>query len=139
MLLADHKLCSMSDEFPADVKNFLTENFNSVAQLEIILLMEGEPQRCWSKEDISRALYVPVEVCVQQLIEFQSRGLVVVIGTGSESCYQFQPASPELSASMARLKEIYSQRRVSVITAIYSGPTDKVRTFANAFKLRKDK
>ena len=39
---------------------------------------------------------------------------------------------------VADLEKIYKTRRVSVISFIYSKPTDPLRAFSDAFKLRKD-
>ena len=46
--------------------------------------------------------------------------------------------SNELDELVGSLEKVYEERRVSVITLIYSKPVDKVRTFADAFRLRKD-
>jgi hypothetical protein len=47
--------------------------------------------------------------------------------------------TPALDAAVAQLAKDYAERRVSVITLIFSKPVDKLRTFADAFRLRKDK
>ena len=51
-----------------------------------------------------------------------------------------QPGNdPELDQAVVRLAKDYAERRVTVITLIFSKPVDKLRTFADAFRLRKDK
>jgi hypothetical protein len=37
-----------------------------------------------------------------------------------------------------QLADLYQQRRVAVITQIYSRPVKNVQTFADAFRLRKE-
>ena len=51
--------------------------------------------------------------------------------------YRFNPASPDAPV-VAALETIYKVRRVSVISFIYSKPTDPLRAFSDAFRLRKD-
>jgi hypothetical protein len=50
--------------------------------------------------------------------------------------YRYRPP-PELAATIAGLVELYGERRVSVINLIYGRPGDALRSFADAFRLRK--
>jgi len=127
----------MTDEIPADVSQFITDHLNSVAELEVLLLVRSDPGRCWSAADISKVLCTPVEMVTEQMVGLQTRGLILAIA-GSEPQYQYQPRTPELDQVVASLSEIYKARRVTVITLIYSKPVERVRTFADAFRLRKD-
>ena len=128
----------MSDEFPDDLKQFLAGHISSVAQLEALLLLRSRRDREWTAEDVSRSLYTTAEMATEQLSELHGRGLVAR-KEDSGARFQYWPATPELEAQVARLETMYRERRVAVITAIYSQPVDKVRTFADAFRLRKDK
>jgi hypothetical protein len=127
----------MTDEIPADVSQFITDHLNSVAELEVLLLIRSDPGRGWTAADISKVLCTPVEMVIEQMAGLQSRGLILVV-PGPEPQYQYQPRTPELDQVVASLSEIYKARRVTVITLIYSKPVDRVRTFADAFRLRKD-
>lgn len=128
----------MAEEFPDDVRQFLAEHISSVAQLEVLLLLRGDRERQWTAGEVGKALYTTPEIVSQQLADLQRHGLLAV-GDGSEPHYRYWPATPALDDQMARLETTYRERRVAVISAIYSQPIDKVRTFADAFRLRKDK
>jgi hypothetical protein len=128
----------MSDEIPADVRQFIIDHLNSVAQLEVLLLLRSDAQRDWSGEDVARALYTAADVTAGQLADLHARGLLAA-AEPPEARYRYGPRTSELGDLVARLADVYRERRVSVITLIYSKPVDKVRTFADAFKLRKDK
>jgi hypothetical protein len=129
----------MSDDFPEDVRRFLRANIASVAQLELLLLLRSAADQACSIADLSRILCMTPEMCLLQLADLQGRGLVAADEAAGERTFQFKPQSGELAAAVKALQDIYATRRVSVITAIYSEPTDRVRTFADAFKLRKEK
>jgi hypothetical protein len=43
-----------------------------------------------------------------------------------------------MDRAIAGLAQAYTDRRVSVITLIFSKPVDKLRSFTDAFKLRRD-
>jgi hypothetical protein len=124
------------EEIPAQLKLFLEERIHSVAQLELLLLLRGDPAKAWTLDEASRALAVPAEMAASQLGELQVAGLLSA--AASPPTFRYQPRSGELDQLVASLAQLYQERRVSVITLIYSKPVDKVRTFADAFRLRKD-
>lgn len=127
----------MDDAFPADVRAFIAEHISSIAELEMLLLLRSDPARQWDVVEISKALYATPEMSAGQLASLQDRGLLIASGE-PEYRYQYRPGTPELEDMVNRLAELYKERRVSVITALYSEPVNKVQTFADAFKLRKE-
>ena len=128
----------MTDDFPQDLKAFLAENVRSVAQLEALLLLRRERERAWTAAEVSRALYTTEEMCTSQLSELEARGLLHG-NVESAKVYRYQPQSAELEELVNRLATLYAERRVSLITAIYSEPGGKIRTFAEAFRFFKEK
>jgi hypothetical protein len=44
----------------------------------------------------------------------------------------------QADALLSALETLYRERRVAIISEIHSNPISKVRTFADAFRLRKD-
>lgn len=128
----------MTESFPDDVRQFVADYIHSVAELEVLLLLKESGDRLWSAEDVGTALYTSGEMVGTQLGDLSARGLLQT-PEGDPLRYQYAPQNKELEQLVARLDEIYQQRRVSVITMIYSKPVDKVRTFADSFRLRRDK
>lgn len=128
----------MADDFPEDLKQFLAGHISSVAQLEALLLLRSRREHEWTADEVSRVLYTTADMATEQLNGLHARGLLAK-KDGSGPRFQYWPATPELESQVSRLEATYRERRVAVITAIYSQPVDKVRTFADAFRLRKDK
>jgi hypothetical protein len=59
--------------------------------------------------------------------------------TDDPRTFHYAPASGSpLDAAVAQLARDYAERRVTIITLIFSKPVDKLRSFADAFRLRKD-
>lgn len=125
--------------FPADLQRFLAESIDSVEQLEVLLLLRGKPEQAWSAEEVSRALYTHPDAALRRLAALQTHGLLVVEGDGPERKYRYAPSSPDRAGLVDRLAALYKERRVAVITLIYSTPPDQVQAFADAFRLRKEK
>lgn len=121
---------------PEKVRRFILERINSVESLEILLLLSGQPTQEWSAEEVSRKLCTRLESASAQLHALQLAKLLVIIGT-EPAKYRFNPASPEADV-VSDLEKVYKQRRVSVISFIYSKPSDPLRAFSDAFRLRKE-
>ena len=125
------------DDFPADLKRFVESHISSVAQLELLLLLRSNVDKTWTPEEAAKSLYTAPDIVAGQLAELHQRGLLALLQNPGPG-YRYLPTSPELADLVSRLGEFYKERRVSVITLIYSQPLDKVRTFADAFRLRKE-
>jgi hypothetical protein len=52
--------------------------------------------------------------------------------------YHFAPATSELEAGVVAVAQAYLTRRVAVIEMIYARPSDNLRAFSDAFRLRKE-
>lgn len=124
----------MSAQLPDDVQRFIVDHINSVEQLEALLLVRSHPTRSWTTEEVSHALYTPVAAAQMRLSDLQARGLLSAEGDG----WRYNSASAERDQLVGELARLYRERRVTVITLIYSKPQRQVQAFADAFKLRKD-
>jgi hypothetical protein len=126
----------VSDAIPADLKQFLAEHIESLAQLEALLMMLGEPQRAWTCEELARGLYISGDMCLGIVADLERRGLVV--REEHSAGVRYSERDDERTSLLSRLAALYRERRVAVITQIYSNPTSKVQTFADAFRLRRE-
>ena len=125
------------DELDDEVRGFIAEHIGSVAQLEVLLLLKQHPDQAWDAEQVARALYAGATLLADELADWCTRGLLDE-APDKPGAYRYVPRSPELAAIVERTEDAYKNRRVSVITAIYSKPIDKLRTFADAFRIRKE-
>jgi hypothetical protein len=126
----------MPDHVPAELRSFLAENIESVAQLELLLLLRSDAARTWSVSDAAKALYMAEEMTAPLLADLRVRGLLANSAGGE---YQYSPRSPEQEQLVKELALLYQERRVTVIGLIHSAPTDVLRSFADAFRLRDPK
>lgn len=126
----------MVEGFTPELEQFIAQHIESLAQLEALLLMRQDPQRQWNCAELSRLLYITSEMCNGLVGELVQKGFVV--RSSEADCFEYRPASPDLDRLLGELAAIYQDRRVAVITMIYSRPQKKVQTFADAFRLRQD-
>lgn len=126
------------DDIQPDVRSFIADHIHSVAQLELLLLLHGDPAKAWSAAEAALNLCTAADMTGGLLQELRSLGLLTSTD-GSEVKFSFQPKTPQLGQVVSDLAQVYQERRVTVITMIYSQPVDKLRSFADAFRFRRDK
>jgi hypothetical protein len=127
----------MHDEFPADLKQFIEFYIESVPQLEALLLLRNDPSRRWLAADVAKALYVPENTAATLLADFVRRDLAVV-ESPADAHYAYRSQDAEIDRLIDLLATAYHERRVAVISLIYSKPLNKVQTFADAFRFGKE-
>jgi hypothetical protein len=123
-------------EIPKDVRALLIEHIDSVVQAEILLLLHAAAGRSFTAAEVGNELRIDAAGAEAQLTHLQARGLLRAGGGAGQFAYG--PRTAQLDAAVAGLARAYADRRVSVISLIYSKPTDQLRSFADAFKLRRD-
>ncbi len=122
---------------PDIVREFIIEHIDSVEQVEILLLLRQKTGRTWTAESMARELRIAVSSAATRLADLKKLGFVVAVD-GAPNEYRYAPRTPELDETVRGLAEAYSERRVTVINLIFSKPIDKIRTFADAFRLRRE-
>lgn len=123
---------------PQNVQALIAAHISSVVQLELLLLLHGEPARERTPTDISKELRVDAGWVAGQLRELAAAGLLTQTD-GPNPAFRYQAARPELHDAVEGLARAYTERRVTVIGLIFSKPSDPIRSFTDAFRLRRDK
>lgn len=123
-----------SDEFC----RFLQTSIPAVEAAELLLALKREPARWWSVQDALAALGPATSLSVadagRYLESFEARGLVAVAADGR---VQYHPGSDQLAAYCEILEKAYRERPVTLIRVVYALRDGKIRSFAEAFRLRR--
>jgi hypothetical protein len=122
---------------PDDVKAFLLQRIDAIAQLEALLLLRTNPALTWDAEDLAKRLYITGQETTAILHHLQVNGFLVA-AKDSSGVYQYQPASPDLAHMVDRIAELYARYLIPVTQLIHAKPLTRVQEFADAFKLKKD-
>lgn len=99
------------------------------------MLVSSDPSREWRALDISQALYVAHSAAEEQLERMRSQGF---LRSPSHGVYCYAPQDDSVRDGVRELSVVYEQLRVRVIEYIYSRPSDSVRSFAHAFRIKGD-
>jgi DNA-binding IclR family transcriptional regulator len=119
---------------PDEVLSFVDRHIESVEHLEILLLLAAQ-EKNWSAAEIFQKIQSSQSSVEQRLESLVGAGLLAKDGAG---LFHFAPKDEETRKVVKDLADAYKTRRVRIIEAIYTRKTDAVRTFADAFKFRKD-
>jgi len=126
-----------SDMIPEDVTQFIQENIDSIAQLEALLLLRGEPNGTWSSSTLAQRLYTSEKETLEALERLCSSRLTIACGA-NPTLYRYEPASQELRDVVDRTAHFYSKHLVPITNLIHGKSKTRVQEFADAFKIRKD-
>jgi hypothetical protein len=126
----------VTDDFPLELRQFIAQNVESLAQMETLLLLFREPQREWTTADLARELYISSDMCEGIVVDLERRRLAARTEGGDR--WSASGGDADAHRRVEQLARYYRERRVAVITEIYSNPVKKVQTFADAFRLRRE-
>jgi hypothetical protein len=118
------------------VLSFVKSTIKSAWPLEVLLLMRRAPGAVWTVDALVHELRASTGAVDASLASLIAAGLVATRDTG---VYTYAPRSPSLDELVAALAELYAHKPIAVMQAIFSSPTDKIRSFADAFIFKREK
>jgi hypothetical protein len=118
---------------PAPVRRFIAGHIESVGQLEVLLLLRAAADKEWTTDEVARAVVTQPASAAGWLEQLSADGLL----GASEGRYRYSPPSPAVERAIDDLAESYAKYRVAVIGLIFSKPSEHVRNFPEAFRVRR--
>jgi hypothetical protein len=126
----------MDVDFPEELCVFIQRTIPTIEAAELLVLLSRNPLRQWTLKEIVHEIRPTVitEAEAQKcLLLFRARNLVI---EHQDASFQFSPASATLDSKVRVLAKAYNERPVTLIRMIYSR---KIQSFADAFRIEKDK
>lgn len=103
--------------------------------LEILLLLHGGQPESMHAEEVATELGIEEQVAKDQLAALLR--LELIAPSGNNESYQYHPLDEERAAIVKDLAVAYSRQRIPVLTLILAKRPDRIRLFAEAFRLVK--
>ena len=125
------------DGIPPEVAAFIAKYVGSVVQLESLLLLEADPGRGWTADEVARELRIDPAWAAAQLDILCGQAIVGYTGDQVRH-FRYSPSDARTRETVAALAKAYAERRVTVISLIFAKPAVGLRAFADAFRIRKD-
>lgn len=126
-----------NDVIPDDVKQFILQNIDSIAQLECLLLLRAQPGRQWDAAAIAKELYIDPQQANVLLSRLLAQGWVGREENQVPVVYHYV-TDPAFDAVIGRLADVYKKYLVPVTHLIHAKPKSKIQEFADAFRIKKD-
>lgn len=120
-----------SDDLPTDVRRLIECCVRSVGHLEMLLFLFQTRPRSYTTAELGRELRTNESLADHHLHELSP----YIRHEGERFSYA---ASGDSDATLQKLSDLYRERRHAIINAIYLKPPDALRSFADAFKIKKD-
>ncbi len=117
---------------PEEVRDLIVGHIDSVAQLEALLFLHARSSEQWDADSVAKRLYAPPSDMAAASAGLADDGFLVRDG----GHYRYARRS-ERDAAVEALAEAYAHYLIPITNLIHSKPRH-VRTFADAFKFRKD-
>lgn len=117
------------------VGGLIARCLDSVESVEILLLLRRSSDTFWTAAAVSQQLGTSRETAEAKMKALLDAGF---LATGVQTdAHRYAPRGKELASAADELAAVYSEKRVSVINAIYSANLSRLRAFADAFKVKK--
>lgn len=131
----------VSDSLPQEVESLLGAHVESYEQLAVLLLVQSEPDRQWSAEDLAHNLRIALSIAAESAMDLCSRGLVRVAGRKPSPHYQYA-ATGSIASAVSQLAVEYARNPLGVVKALSANAIRRVRTsalraFADAFVVKR--
>ncbi len=114
----------------------IAQQIRSVGHLELFLFLYENREKTWGIGHLSKEMRTNEKLVADQLNDLADA--VIREGTNSEILVQFRFNNTEWVKAGEEITELYRTRRHSLINTIYNRPIDTIRSFAEAFKIKKD-
>jgi hypothetical protein len=119
-----------------EAQRFIAEFIHSAEQLDVLLLLHSHPDRDFTSAEVSQRVYTVPAAATLRLEELVAAGLLAS-DRAPDPRYRYAPASPRVAERVDTLAAAYRADRVAVIRLIFQAPADPVRSFADAFRLKR--
>jgi hypothetical protein len=126
------------DDVPEKVLRFLNNYIDSIEQIHVLILLYENKEKEWTIEAINQELRSAEPSIEKRLTDLINSKVLAPPKTPGR--FTYQPYSDELRSAISDVVEFYKVRPYKVIELIFSQDSkDVIRTFANAFRFKKEK
>jgi hypothetical protein len=122
-----------------EVRRLIASQLASMDHVEVLLLLHRSAPAAVTQVDAARETRRPVELLTTVMTDLVNGGLASrAPGPGGDDTFAYAPQSESLRRDVEQLVAVYNERPVTLIRAVYDRPPEPVKSFADAFRLRKD-
>lgn len=114
----------------------MKDRFTSADQIQIVLLLLEEPGRSWTASEVADRLKMAPESTAMRLFLLASAGLIAFEPSGVPR-YRYAGTDETTDRLLHELVPVFAGNAEEVLRILAAAEVDPIRTFADAFKLKK--
>jgi len=127
------------DLIPHEVLRFIDDHVESIEQLEILRLLGEAGATPWNVADLTQASQTRPDAIQAHLARLEAHGLLKTETHENAVLCRLAPTSAALAERVQELLRAYKEHPVTLIRWVYSRKDDRLKAFAEAFRLRQEK
>jgi hypothetical protein len=120
-----------------EIQRLVAEHIDGADQLDILLLLHSAPDRGWTAREVSESVFTVPTAATMRLEQLVQAGFLASTGS-ADPRYTYRPATDLLGRQVDTLAAVYRANRVAVIQLVFQKAADPLKSFANAFRLRRE-
>ena len=126
----------MSEPLPSEVLYLVHHYLPTMEHVELLLMLARDDTRRWTPAEAAAEAKSTVAGTHTRLRDLERAGLAVA--DPADEAYRYSPATATFRNATEELRRIYNTRPVSLVRAVYERPPSALRSFADAFRLRRE-
>lgn len=119
-----------------DLVRFVQTHLRTVWALKMMIVMHAAPNDSWTAPALVKELRASEPLVNELLARFERLGLIIQVEEKGIWCWR--PATDEVRELADAIAVAYATTPFGVIQAIAEAPEDRIRQFADAFRVRRD-
>ena len=132
---SDESLGAMGKQnISEDLKRFIKEQIQTVSTLEVLLLLHHHQPKALSLAEVANELGFEDDIVGAQLAALEAIELVIPSST-KQAKYKYRPNNEAVGSMVDQLAANYCRQRVPILSMILSEHPNRVRLFADAFRI----
>jgi hypothetical protein len=126
-----------SPDFSDALCDLIKATIPALEAAEILLILFGNAETAFTAEQLIH-LAQPAVVSEAQATKYLETFRLFGLTSWSAGRYQYRPSSEDLDQLVQQLARAYNERPVTLVRLIYTFKDAKIRSFADAFKIKKE-
>jgi len=124
----------MDSIIPPDIRRFVLDRIDSIAELEALLLLRNSPDTWWEDAAAAQRLYLGAEQGRAVLIRLEAAELLISQDDAPGRRWRYRPQSGDLREMVDRLAYYYTKHLVPVSNLVHDKSKSRIKEFSRAFE-----
>jgi hypothetical protein len=128
-----------ADILSPEVRALVRRHVPAPLHLEVLVALARDPERRWNARDVGGQKYPDADAVARALEDLRGDGLARREGPQDAPVYALADVDAATRRTLALLVSSYDRVPVQLVRAVYERPPEAVQSFADAFRLQKDR